>query len=250
MNDYLKGREVGDVLNDFSSIKVGVEEFLDTLGQFLPRYYSISSSPSVNPRRVSITVAIVRYDLFGRGRVGVCSTYLADRVKVGDKIPIFVNNNPDFRLPSDPATPILMGGPGTGLAPFRAMLQERVKLNATGENVLYFGCRHSSRDYLYKEELEQLASENKVTLHTAFSRDQKEKVYVQQRVRESAAQVWKVLEAGGHIYICGDAQYMAGDVHSALTDVVSDYGKISKEDATKYLEELENQKRYQRDVWY
>jgi sulfite reductase (NADPH) flavoprotein alpha-component len=143
-----------------------------------------------------------------------------------------------------------MVGPGTGLAPFRAMLQERTTLKATGENTLFFGCRHSTRDFLYKEELELLSAENKVNLYTAFSRDQKEKVYVQQRVKEAAPHVWKILESGGHVYICGDAQYMAGDVHTALTDVVTEYGKVSKEDAVKYLEELENLKRYQRDVWY
>ena len=237
-------------MKEFSSIKVEIEEFLVTLGQLLPRYYSISSSPSIDSRRVSITVAVVRYELYGRGRVGVCSTYLADRIKIGDKIPIFVHTNSNFRLPSNPATPILMVGPGTGLAPFRAMLQERSLLKTTGEHVLYFGCRHSKRDFLYKEELEQLVSEGRVTLHTAFSREQKEKVYVQQRVRESAAQVWQVIITGGHIYICGDAKNMAGDVHSALIDVVSQYGNFSEEEAIKYLKQLENEKRYQRDIWY
>jgi len=249
LGEYLKDRELIDIVENFPSIKLtSVEQLLGSLGQLLPRYYSISSSYLVDPKTVSVTIAVVRYKTHGRSRVGICSTHLNDRVQDGDILPIFVNNNPDFRLPADPTVPILMVGPGTGVAPFRAMLHERIHQEASGKSVLYFGCRNEDRDFLYREEFEKLTGENKMTLRTAFSRQKSEKVYVQQRLRENAAEVWDIISAGGHVYVCGDAQYMAVDVHSALEHIVAQH--IGKEGAAKYVEDLEKSKRYQKDVWF
>jgi len=175
---------------------------------------------------------------------------MVDRVKVGDKIPIFVNNNPDFRLPEDPTQSILMIGPGTGVAPFRAMLQERALLNAAGSNTLYFGCRKSDQDFLYKDELEKYQSDGNLILHTAFSRQTNQKVYVQHVVQNTASSVWKILEGGGYIYICGDAANMAGDVHRQLIKIIQEYGNLEAEASEKWLIDLEHKKRYQKDIWF
>lgn len=250
LTEYLHGRELIDILETFGSVKVPLADILSNLGQLLPRYYSISSSYITDSSTVSITVAVVRYNTFKRDRIGVCSTHLSDRVNVGDRIPIFVNNNPDFRLPADPSKDILMVGPGTGIAPFRAMLQERVKVGATGKNVLYFGCRRSDSDFLYKNELEALQEKGLLKLHTAFSRQDKQKVYVQHKLAETGAEVWELLKAGGHIYICGDAQYMANDVHAALKQIVRDFTNVDEAGADKFLADLEAERRYQRDVWF
>jgi len=252
LNDYFYGREVIDVLLEHPSIKLAqsINDFLGTLGQLLPRYYSISSAYIQDPSKVSITIAIVRYQSHNRDRKGVCSTFLSDRTSQGDIIPIFVNDNPDFRMPKDSSLPILMIGPGTGIAPFRAMLQERIITNATGKNILYFGCRLTTQDFLYKEELERLRDENKLVLHTAFSREQKKKVYVQHKLIEASAEVWDLIQSGGHIYVCGDAKYMAVDVHAALIDISMKYGNQGKEEAEKLLANLESVKRYQKDVWF
>jgi len=179
--------------------------------------------------------------------VGICSTYLSDRIKVGDMIPIFVNNNPDFRLPEDLNKDILMIGPGTGLAPFRAMLQERVLIDASGSNTLYFGCRLPDHDFLYKDELEKYQSDKKLTLHTAFSREKKQKFYVQHRIRENGSSIWTLLQNGAHLYVCGDAKNMAVDVHSALKEIIFEYGK---QDGEKFLQDMEASKRYQKDIWF
>jgi sulfite reductase (NADPH) flavoprotein alpha-component len=248
--EYFEGRELVDVLEDFSSFNCKLETVLDTLPQLQPRYYSISSSFKKNPKLVTITVAVVRYSTHNKDRVGVCSTFLNDRVQVGDRIPIFVNNNPDFRLPSEKSTPILMVGPGTGIAPFRAMLQDRVIDNATGSNVLYFGCRKSDQDYLYKTELAEYVSQGQLTLHTAFSRETSQKVYVQHRIKEQGEAIWALLQSGGHVYICGDAKYMAVDVHSALKDIVTQYGSMDHQAAEKFLHDLETSNKYQKDIWF
>jgi len=191
----------------------------------------------------------VRYSTHQKKRIGVCSTFLSDQVTVGDSIAIFVNNNPDFRMPEDPQKQILMIGPGTGVAPFRAMMQERVLSNMAGEATLYFGCRNS-KDFLYKEELESHQQQNKLKLYTAFSREQSKKVYVQHKLKENSEQVWQFLENGGAIYVCGDAAHMAGDVHQVLFEIISQYGNLDKESTEKYLHHLENDRRYQKDTWF
>lgn len=247
---YLEGRELVDILENFPSVRPPASLLLPALGQLLPRYYSISSSMVKDPTKVTVTVAMVRYKTFERNRIGICSTYVNDRIQVGDVIPVFVNCNPDFRLPSDPSKTILMIGPGTGIAPFRAMLQERVHLERSGRNILYFGCRSPDRDFLYKDELEQLVSQKKLELHTAFSRTTEQKIYVQHKLKANSKDVWDVLEDGGHVYVCGDAEYMAVDVHKTLQEIIAEYGKMAPTQVDQYLASMEAEKRYQKDVWF
>mmetsp|Transcript_42372 Transcript_42372/g.70567 ORF Transcript_42372/g.70567 Transcript_42372/m.70567 type:complete len:655 (-) Transcript_42372:473-2437(-) len=253
LHSYLENREVVDVLSDFPAAKIPLSSLFPVLRQLLPRYYSISSSPLVDSNRVSITVAIVRYETLGKQRQGVTTTFLADRVQVGDSIPIFINSNTEFRLPASPSTPILMIGPGTGLAPFRAFVQHRALTQETAipeSNVLFFGCRYSARDFLYKDELQAYVGDSRLTLHTAFSRDQANKIYVQHRLLESAASIWQLIQAGGHVYICGDAKYMARDVHAALLEIATTHGSLATlNDAKAFFESLEKEHRYQKDVW-
>eukprot|EP00741_Cyanophora_paradoxa_P008545 tig00001339_g8270.t1 len=254
---YLEPREVLDVLEEHPAAAPAPAALLKALKQLLPRYYSISSSPLHNAERVSITAGVVRYETLGKGREGVCTTFLSDRVAVGAKVPIFISPNKDFRLPADLATPIIMIGPGTGLAPFRSFLQHRElaakEAGAAMEaaaNVLFFGCRHEAKDFLYRDELTKLADGKKLRLHTAFSRDQAAKVYVQQRLREAGPAVWQAIAAGGHVYVCGDAKHMAADVHAALLEVAADQGGLGSLQAAQALfDDLVKQHRYQRDVW-
>jgi sulfite reductase (NADPH) flavoprotein alpha-component len=195
-------------------------------------------------------VAAVRYEAHGLGRKGVCSTFLADRAGPDVPVPVFVQTSHGFRLPPDPATPIIMVGPGTGVAPFRAFLEERQALGAPGRNWLFFGAQHQDTDLLYREELEAWKSSGHLTrLSLAFSRDQAEKIYVQQRMREEGAELWKWLQEGAHFYVCGDASRMAKDVEAALQQIIQNHGALSEEAASAYLRELRAQKRYQRDVY-
>eukprot|EP01113_Clastostelium_recurvatum_P050377 TRINITY_DN951_c0_g2_i3.p1 TRINITY_DN951_c0_g2~~TRINITY_DN951_c0_g2_i3.p1 ORF type:complete len:691 (-),score=230.10 TRINITY_DN951_c0_g2_i3:187-2175(-) len=255
LQDYLYNHHLVDALQQFKNTisHLRLDDVLSRVSRLLPRYYSISSSLKHSPTTVSVTIAVVRYTLHSTVRKGVTSTMLADRIKEGDRVPIFVNPNPDFRLPASADTPIIMVGPGTGLAPFRAFIQEREALGALTDpalNVLYFGCRHKEKDFLYKEALERLHEERKIELITAFSRDQQKKVYVQNRIAENAEAVWRTLSAGGHIYICGDAAHMAGDVHQALVYIAHTHGSMSEHDAAHFLEKMEKDKRYQKDVWF
>jgi sulfite reductase (NADPH) flavoprotein alpha-component len=250
LRDYLYGREVADVLAAFSSFKPEVEELLKQMKPLQPRYYSISSSPVVDGQCVGVTAAVLRYTTLGKARTGVATTFLADRVEVGESCPIFISRNPEFRLPDDNSKPIIMVGPGTGIAPFRAFMQERVAKKATGQNLLYFGCRHQEKDFLYRKELEDWAQAGLLSLRTAFSRDQKEKVYVQHRLIEDAEIIWKLLEEGrAHVYVCGDGKAMAEDVQNALLRIFKEQGEKDEAGALLYLQVLEKTKRYQRDVW-
>jgi sulfite reductase (NADPH) flavoprotein alpha-component len=246
---YLKEREIVDVIQEYRSATLTPAGFLNQLKPLLPRYYSISSTQLMDKQKVSITVAVVRYQTLNTERVGVCSTYLQDRVNVGEKCPIYVNVNPYFRLPKDPSLPIIMIGPGTGIAPFRAFIYERLRTNASGKNILYFGCRNKNRDFLYKNELTELATQGHLTLRTAFSRDQPNKVYVQDLLKEDAVIVWDLLQKGAHVYVCGDASQMAPDVHKTLLEIISKQGQMERNAAQKYIDELDKQNRYQRDVW-
>ncbi|KXZ56804.1 hypothetical protein GPECTOR_1g724 [Gonium pectorale] len=257
---YLAPRHVVDVLLDGSPAKLTVPQVLSCLRQLQPRLYSISSSPLEDPCRVQVTVAEVKYLSLGKERIGVCSTMLSERLQVGSRVAVYVHKNPDFRLPPDASTPIIMVGPGTGLAPFRSFIMQRLleqKLKTSdgsavtpGEMVLYFGCRRSDQDYLYGDLLEDWSAENKITLFTAFSREQKHKVYVQNRLAESADLVWKLLQAGAHFYVCGDASSMAGAVEQALLKLVEERQDGGRAAAEAYLNILSNTGRYQRDVWY
>ncbi|XP_078681719.1 NADPH oxidoreductase A-like [Branchiostoma floridae x Branchiostoma belcheri] len=222
---------------------------LSKLKGLQPRYYSISSSPVLDPEKASITTAVVRYSLHGIPRTGVTTTYLQDRLKVNQSCPVFISQNPDFRLPSNNNLPIIMIGPGTGIAPFMAFIQERVATGALGGNLLYFGCRHRNKDFLYRNELETWAKNGSLRLRVAFSRDQDKKVYVQDLLRKDAKEIWRHLQNGAHIYVCGDARHMAHDVHQALTDICQEQGDMDTEQARTFLLELEHANRYQKDVW-
>ena len=222
----------------------------DVARKLQPRLYSISSSPAAHPGRVHLTVGAVRYEAHGRHRQGVCSTYLADRATPEDSVPVFFHHSPGFRLPVDRSRPIIMVGPGTGIAPFRAFMQDRVATGATGRNWLFFGDQKRGTDFLYEEEWNLLLARKQLTrLDTAFSRDQLLKVYVQDRLRENAAEVWAWLKGGAHFYVCGDAKRMAKDVDTALHDIIANKGGMSNEQAAEYVKQMKKEKRYQRDVY-
>ncbi|ATC62561.1 sulfite reductase subunit alpha [Nibricoccus aquaticus] len=240
-----------DVLHAYPDAKFTAAEFVALLKKIQPRLYSISSSPKAHPGQVHLTVGAVRYDLHGRPRKGVCSTFLADRAKPGDtRIGVFVHSNKAFRPPANPDAPMIMVGPGTGIAPFRAFLEERMASGAKGKNWLFFGDQKASTDFLYQDELTALQKSGVLTrLDTAFSRDQQEKIYVQNRMLEAAAELFAWLEAGGHFYVCGDASRMAKDVDAALHKVVELAGKKTPEQAAAYIQNLKTTKRYARDVY-
>jgi len=249
LEDYLRGREVIDFLKS-SGVKFAPKEFVALLKKLQPRLYSIASSIKAHPGQVHLTVGTVRYETHGRSRKGVCSTFLADRVEPGGMVPVFIQTSHGFRLPADPATPIIMVGPGTGIAPFRAFLEERRASGATGKNWLFFGDQQRAGDFLYEEELSAMQRDGFLTrLDLAFSRDQAEKIYVQNRMLENGAELWNWLEAGAHFYVCGDAKRMARDVDAALHQVIQSAGAKSPEAAAAYVQNLKSTKRYQRDVY-
>ena len=246
---YVWGREVIDPLLAHPAAKFTPEEFVKCLRKLQPRLYSIASSQKAHPNEVHLTVAAVRYETHGRTRQGVCSTFLADRAGEGP-VPVFVHTAKHFRVPEDPSTHAIMVGPGTGIAPFMAFLQERKVSGATGRNWLFFGDQKASTDFLYREELESWHSEGVLhKLSTAFSRDQAEKIYVQHRMLEAAEELYAWLEEGAYFYICGDASRMAKDVDAALHQVVEKAGGKSAEEAAAYVEELKKSKRYRKDVY-
>ena len=224
--------------------------FVSLLRKLGPRLYSISSSPKAHPDEVHLTVAKVQYEYEGRPRKGVCSTYLADRVNGDGTVPVFLQTAKHFKLPTDPNIPVIMVGPGTGIAPFRAFLEERAATKASGKNWLFFGNPHEATDWFYREEFDQLSANGVLTkLSTAWSRDQDTKVYVQDRMREAAAELWQWLEEGAHLYVCGDAKRMAKDVDQALHAVIETHGNLGKAAATEYVGAMKKAKRYQRDVY-
>jgi sulfite reductase (NADPH) flavoprotein alpha-component len=245
---FLHGREVVDFLK-FAAGKFTPKEFVGLLRKLQPRLYSISSSPKAHPGEVHLTVGTVRYESHGRIRKGVCSTFLADRVEAGGSVPVFVQTSHGFRLPADGTKPVIMVGPGTGIAPFRAFLEERCAIASTGKNWLFFGDQQRSCDFLYAEELAAMERDGFLRMDLAFSRDQAEKIYVQNRMLENAAELWKWLEDGAHFYVCGDAKRMARDVDSALHQIIQSAGGKSAEDAAAYIQNLKSTKRYQRDVY-
>jgi sulfite reductase (NADPH) flavoprotein alpha-component len=246
---YVAGREVIDPLLAHPAAKFTPEEFVKCLRKLQPRLYSIASSQKANPSEVHLTVAAVRYETHGRKREGVCSTFLSDRAD-NASVPVFVHTAKHFRVPEDPSIHAIMVGPGTGIAPFMAFLQERKASGATGKNWLFFGDQKSATDFLYREELQAWQQEGVLhKLSTAFSRDQAEKVYVQHRMLEEAEELFAWLEQGGYFYICGDASRMAKDVDTALHQVVEKAGGKSPEEAAAYVEELKKSKRYRKDVY-
>ena len=247
---FLGQREYLDLLEEFPGAKLTPQEFIGHLRRLMPRLYSIASSPKMFPGQVHLTVAPVRYESNGRRRYGVCSTYLADRVtRRKTLIPVFVAES-HFGLPADPAKDVIMIGPGTGIAPFRAFVQERVVTSAAGRNWLFFGDQHAATDYLYGDEWKKLLAEGKMArIDLAFSRDQAKKVYVQDRMREAAAELWAWLKGGACFYVCGDAHRMAKDVDLALHEIIAQQGGMDAAAAADYVKQMKKDKRYQRDVY-
>ena len=245
---YLSQREIVDLLAEHPSAKIRAVDFVSHLKKLAPRLYSIASSPAAHGDDVHLTVSIVRYETNSRKRKGVCSTFLADRVH--QNVFTFVHRAAHFRLPTDTSRPVIMVGPGTGIAPFRGFLYERQALQAKGPNWLFFGDQKESTDFLYCEELLGFKKNGTLTrLDTAFSRDQAQKVYVQHRMLENAGELWAWLENGAHFYVCGDAQRMAKDVDAALHTVIEQAGQKSPEAAQAYVKQLKADHRYQRDVY-
>jgi sulfite reductase (NADPH) flavoprotein alpha-component len=240
---------VVDFLIEHPSIKWTPQEFVDTLAKLTPRLYSISSSLKAHPEQVHFTIDVVHYESRGRVRKGVCSTFLAERAQ-NVPVPVFPNTS-KFRLPEDGNTPIIMVGPGTGVAPFRAYLQERKAVGAKGKNWLFFGSQHRHCNYFYDDEFEQMKSDGFLTqLDLAWSRDAAEKSYVQHKMHENADKIWKWLDAeGAHFFVCGDARRMAKDVDAALRKIIQEHGGKTEDQTNEYVEKLKADKRYKRDVY-
>ena len=249
LKKWLWGRDVLDILS-FLPVPFTVEQLVPLLRKLSPRLYSISSSPKAHPGEAHLTVSAVRYERLGRERKGVASTFLADRVGAADYVKVFVQPSPGLKPPANSDTSMIMVGPGTGIAPFRAFLEERQVVGAKGRHWLFFGDRRRDTDFLYEEQLNTWLKDGHLTrLDLAFSRDQAEKVYVQNRMLENAAELWSWLEAGAHFYVCGDASRMAKDVDAALHKIVETVGGRSADDAKAYVAKLKSDKRYQRDVY-
>lgn len=248
LKQYIEGRDLLDVVEQFGPFQWDAQGFVNCLRKIPARQYSISSSQLAYPDEAHVTIGVVRYEVDGRERLGVCSTYIADQLEVGDRVQVYVHKNPNFKLPDD-ETPIIMIGPGTGVAPFRAFVQEREERGASGENWLFFGDQHFMTDFLYQKEwLNWLKNGVLTKLDVAFSRDQEEKVYVQHKMLKKAKEFYEWLEKGAAVYICGD-KGMAKDVQETIIQIIQEQGNKSREEAEAYLEELRKQKRYQRDVY-
>ena len=247
---FCHGRELIDLVVDHPADFTDTEEFVSILKKLQPRLYSISSSPQAHPGEVHLCVGIVRYQTHGRMRGGVCSTFFADRLTDGTKPRIYVHSNPAFRLPGDGDVPVIMVGPGTGIAPFRAFLEDRRASAAKGGNWLFFGNPYQATDFLYRDEIENFLSDGTLTrLDLAWSRDQQEKLYVQHLMVRQGAELWTWLRKGAAFYVCGDASRMAKDVDQALQAVVREHGGLSEEDAVSFINQLKKDKRYLRDVY-
>ena len=249
LEKYLWGMEIIDFLIEHPSIKWTPQEFVDTLAKLLPRMYSISSSLKAHPDQVHFTIDVVHYESRGRKRKGVCSTFLSERSK-DTPVPVFPNAS-KFRLPEDGNTPIIMVGPGTGVAPFRAFLQERKATGAKGKNWLFFGSQHKHCNYFYEDEFEKMKSDGFLTrLDCAWSRDSAEKSYVQHKMLNCGDEIWKWIESeSAHFFVCGDARRMAKDVDAALRQIIQDKGGKTEAQTNEYVEKLKADKRYKRDVY-
>ena len=245
---YLAERQTADVILQHPA-QLTAQALVDCLRKVQPRLYSIASSQAEVGEEVHLTVGVVRFDAFGQTHLGGASGFLAERLEEGGKVRVFVEHNDNFRLP-DHDTPVIMIGPGTGIAPFRAFLQERDNAGATGQNWLFFGNPHFSRDFLYQVELQDYLKRGVLSkLDVAFSRDQAQKVYVQDKLQAKGAEVWNWLQQGAHLYICGDGNRMAKDVHQALLNIAAEHGGLSADAAADYFEQLRETKRYQKDVY-
>lgn len=247
---YAEDRDLLDLVQDYALTGIPAANFVKILRKLPARLYSISSSPEAYPDEVHITVRAVRYETRGRDRYGVCSVQLAERIQPGDKLPLFIQSNSNFKLPENPDAPVIMIGPGTGVAPFRAFLGEREETGAQGKTWLFYGDQHFSTDFLYQVEWQRWLKEGVLTrMDVAFSRDTDKKVYVQHRMLEKASELYLWLQEGAVVYVCGDEKKMAHDVHKALAAILEQEGGLSPEAATEYLTQMQQQKRYQRDVY-
>ena len=234
----------------FSPAQLDAQALIDLLRPLTPRLYSIASSQAETENEVHVTVGVVRYDIEGRARAGGASSFLADRVEEDGEVRVFIEHNDNFRLPANPQTPVIMIGPGTGIAPFRAFMQQRAAEGAEGKNWLFFGNPHFTEDFLYQVEWQSYVKEGVLSLiDLAWSRDQQQKVYVQDRLREQGAELWRWINDGAHIYVCGDANRMAKDVERTLLEVIAEFGAMDAEAADEFLSELRVERRYQRDVY-
>lgn len=250
IQNYIEGRDFIDLLNDFPPEELEPEDLYQILRKLPPREYSISSSYQSLPDEVHITVGAVRYNTHGRDRSGVCSVQFAERIQPGDTVPIYLKRNPNFKFPKDGDTPIIMIGPGTGIAPFRAHMQEREEYGYKGNTWLFFGDQHFTTDFLYQTEWQEWLKDGVLEkMNVAFSRDTDQKVYVQHRIAEHSKEFNEWLEKGASIYICGDEKNMAKDVHQAIRNVLVKEQNLTEEDAESYLKQMKKDKRYQRDVY-
>jgi sulfite reductase (NADPH) flavoprotein alpha-component len=248
--EYCYGREFVDLITDFPGAVTEPQQLFQILARLTPRMYSIASSQALHPDGVQTTVRVVRYEAHGRNRQGLASGHLGERAPVGATMPIFLHANGNFRLPEDTTAPVIMVGPGTGIAPFRAFLEERKAKGETGPNWLFFGEQRAALDFLYKDELLAMHKDGVLThLDTAFSRDQARKIYVQDRMQERSAELYQWLERGAYFYVCGDATRMAKDVETALLDVIARGSNGTLDHAAEYLAAMKKAKRYQRDVY-
>ncbi|WP_350307352.1 NADPH-dependent assimilatory sulfite reductase flavoprotein subunit [Photorhabdus viridis] len=249
LQQYAHNKPIADMVREAAS-QPEAQQFIDLLRPLTPRLYSISSSQAEVENEVHITVGVVRYEIDGRARTGGASGYLADRLQEEGDIRIFIEHNDNFRLPANPQTPVIMIGPGTGIAPFRAFMQQRDTDGAEGKNWLLFGNPHFTEDFLYQVEWQRYVKDGLLTrIDLAWSRDQQHKVYVQDKLREQGEEVWRWIKEGAHLYVCGDANRMAKDVERALLDIISEYGGMDAEQADEFLSELRLERRYQRDVY-
>lgn len=249
LQHYAASTPIVDMVR-FSPAQLDADALIGLLRPLTPRLYSIASSQAEVETEVHITVGAVRFDIEGRARTGGASGFLADRVEEDGEIRVFIEHNDNFRLPANPETPVIMIGPGTGIAPFRAFMQQRAADGAEGKNWLFFGNPHFTDDFLYQVEWQRYVKEGVLTnIDLAWSRDQKEKVYVQDKLREQGAELWRWINDGAHIYVCGDANRMAKDVEQALLEVIAEFGAMDTETADEYLSELRVERRYQRDVY-
>jgi sulfite reductase (NADPH) flavoprotein alpha-component len=247
---YLSERDLLDMVRDFSPWLVPVREFVSILRKMPARLYSIASSQKANPEEVHLTIRTVRYEAHGRDRYGVCSIQCAERLQPGDTLPVYIHHNPNFKLPANPDAPIIMIGPGTGVAPFRAFLEEREESGAEGKTWLFYGDQHFLTDFLYQLDWQRWLKEGVLTrMDVAFSRDTNKKVYVQHRMLEKSRELYQWLQEGASVYVCGDEKHMAHDVHAALAAILEQEGGMSSEEAAAYLTLMQQQKRYQRDVY-
>ncbi|QXF32410.1 assimilatory sulfite reductase (NADPH) flavoprotein subunit [Photorhabdus luminescens] len=249
LQQYAHNKPIADMIREAAS-QPEAQQFIDLLRPLTPRLYSISSSQAEVENEVHLTVGVVRYEIDGRVRTGGASGYLADRLQENGDIRIFIEHNDNFRLPADPRTPVIMIGPGTGIAPFRAFMQQREADGAEGKNWLFFGNPHFTEDFLYQVEWQRYVKDGLLTrIDLAWSRDQQHKIYVQDKLREQGEEVWRWIEEGAHLYVCGDANRMAKDVEHALLDIISEHGGMDTEQADEFLSELRLERRYQRDVY-